>query len=218
MTALTRERTSRSVVVLAVFAVWAGAHLMSLATGPGWLELTTKALLMPSLAVWVLLRRGPRLVVAALLFSAMGDIALEFDDLFMVGMGFFAAAHACYVTFFLRSGAAARLRRRWYIPVAYAVMWVALVALLWSGLGELQIPVAAYSLLLTGTAVFSAGLGWRTGLGGALFFISDGLIALRLAEMPQPPTPSLWIMSTYICAQYLLASGTVRWSDRARES
>jgi len=205
-------------VILAVFAVCAGGHLVTLATGPDWLELTTKALLMPSLAVWVLLRRGPRLVVAALLFSAMGDIALEFDGLFIVGMGFFAAAHVCYVAFFLRAGAAACLRQRWYIPVVYAVVWVALVALLWSGLGELQIPVAAYSLLLTGTAAFSAGLGRRTGLGGALFFMSDGLIALRLADMPQPPMPSLWIMSTYICAQYLLASGGVRWSDRAREN
>ena len=150
------------------------------------------------------------------LFSALGDIALEFDGLFIVGMGFFAAAHVCYVTFFLRSGAAACLRRRWYIAVGYAVVWAALVALLWSGLGELQIPVAAYSLLLTGTAALSAGLGWRTGVGGALFFVSDGLIALRLADLPQPPMPSMWIMSTYIAAQYLLASGTVRWSDRAR--
>jgi uncharacterized membrane protein YhhN len=215
VTAPAREGT-QAAPALAAFAIVAAVHLVSLGTGPHWFELVTKALLIPSLAAWVLLRRGPRLVVAALLFSALGDIALEFDGLFIVGMGFFAAAHICYVTFFLRSGAAARLRRRWYIPVGYAVVWAALIALLWSGLGALQIPVAAYSLLLTGTAALSAGLGWRTGVGGALFFVSDGLIALRLAEMPQPPMPSLWIMSTYILAQYLLASGTVRWSDRAR--
>ncbi len=50
-------------------------------------------------------------------------------------------------------------------------------------------------------------------------FISDGLIALGLAELPQPRLPSLWIMSTYIAAQHLLASGTIRWSEgRAREA
>ncbi len=217
MTAPTRVGTSQGAPALAAFAVVAAAHLVSLVTGPPWLELVTKALLIPTLAAWVLLRRGPRLVIAALAFSALGDIALAFDGLFIVGMGFFAAAHVCYVTFFVRSGAAACLRRRWYIPVGYAAVWLALIALLWSELGSLQIPVAAYSLLLTGTAALSAGLGWRTGVGGALFFVSDGLIALRLAELPQPPMPSLWIMSTYIVAQYLLASGTVRWSDRATE-
>lgn len=123
-------------------------------------------------------------------------------------------SHLCYVTDILRSGAAAGLRRRWYIPVGYAVVWAGLVTAMWSGLGALQVPVAAYSLLLTGTAVTAAGLGWLTGLGGALFFISDGLIAGRLADLPQPPMPSLWIMSTYIAAQYLLASGVLRRLDR----
>ena len=135
-----------------------------------------------------LLRRGPRLVVAALLFSAIGDIALEFDGLFIVGMGFFAAAHVCYVAFFLRSGAAACVRRLWYIPVAYAVVWVALVALLWSGLGDLQIPVAAYSLLLTGTAVSRPGSAWRTGLGGALLHVgwADRATPRRTATAAMP--------------------------------
>jgi len=192
------------------YAVIAVAHLVSLAAGVTWLEWVTKFLLVPTLAVWVLLQRGPRLVIAALALCALGDMALQFDSLFIVGMGMFAAGHACYVTFFLRSGAAAGLRRRWYIPLGYAVVWAGLVTLLWSGLGGLRIPVAAYSLLLTATAVTSAGFGARTGAGGALFFLSDGLISLRLADLPQPPMPGLWIMSTYIVAQYLLASGSLR--------
>jgi uncharacterized membrane protein YhhN len=195
--------------VLWAYAVIAVAHLISLAAGVTWLEWVTKFLLVPTLAVWVVRQRGPRLVVAALVLCALGDMALEFDSLFIAGMGLFAAGHACYVTFFLRSGAAAGLRRRWYIPLGYAVVWAGLIALLWSGLGGLRIPVAAYSLLLTATAVTSAGFGARTGVGGALFFLSDGLISLRLADLAQPPMPGLWIMSTYIVAQYLLASGSL---------
>jgi uncharacterized membrane protein YhhN len=216
MTTPTRSRTRNAGAALAAFALIAAAHLASLAAGVTWLELVTKALLMPSLAAWVVMRGGPRLVVAALLLSALGDIALESDDLFLGGMGFFALAHVCYIALFLRAGAAVCLRRRWYIPIGYAVVWAGFVAVLWPGLGALQIPVAAYSLLLTGTAVTSAGLGWRTGIGGGLFFVSDGLIALHLADLPQPPMPDVWVMTTYIVAQYLLASGAVDWSARQR--
>ena len=200
---------------LAVFAVVAMAHLVSLAAGVTWLEWVTKALLIPSLAVWFAQQRGPRLVLSALILCAAGDVALQFDQLFIVGMGLFAAAHVCYVTYFLRSGAAAGRRRRWFIPVLYGMAWLSLVALLWSGLGALRIPVALYAVLLTGTAVTSAGFSAWTGVGGLLFFISDGLISLRLADLPQPPGPSLWIMSTYIVAQYLLASGVLRHQTRA---
>jgi uncharacterized membrane protein YhhN len=197
---------------LAAFWVIAATHLVSLAAHVTWLEWTSKFLLIPSLTLWVMLRRGPRLIVAALAFSAAGDITLQFDELFIVGMGSFAAAHVCYVTAFVRRSGGAGLRRRRPVLVAYGGVWALLVVLLWPGLGALQIPVAAYSLLLTATAATSACLGLRSGLGGALFFISDGLIALRLAELPQPPMPGLWIMSTYIAAQFLLASSSVRWS------
>jgi uncharacterized membrane protein YhhN len=200
---------------LAVFGVVAVAHLASLAAGVTWLEWVTKALLIPSLAVWFARQGGPRLVLSALILCAAGDIALQFDPLFIAGMGLFAAAHVCYATYFLRSGAAAGLRRRWYIPLAYGLAWLTLVALLWSGLGGLRIPVALYAVLLTGTAVTSAGFSPWTGAGGLLFFVSDGLISLRLADLPQPPGIELWIMSTYIVAQYLLASGVLRHQTRA---
>ncbi len=52
--------------------------------------------------------------------------------------------------------------------------------------------------------------GLTAGLGGALFMLSDTLIATGVAEWPQPPRPDLWIMLTYIAAQFLLATGTLR--------
>jgi hypothetical protein len=75
--------------------------------------------------------------------------------------------------------------------------------------------VAAYSLLLTGTAVTSAWYGTRTGIGGALFLIPDTLIALRLADI-HVWGGALLVMITYIAAQYLLASGVlIRMTIRA---
>lgn len=203
--------------MLGVFILSAIGNLASLVADAGWLEVVTKAMLMPSLAGWAWARGGPRLVVAALLLSAAGDITLGVDGLFIVGMGFFGAAHLCYVTFFVRSGAGAAPRRRWLIVAAYSLLLIVLVVVLWPGLGALRLPVAGYSLLLTATAATSAGYGLRTGIGGALFLISDSLIALGLADLPRPPQPGLWVMSTYIVAQYLLASGVVASPTPAAE-
>ncbi|WP_030924994.1 lysoplasmalogenase [Streptosporangium amethystogenes] len=200
-------------ILLAAFWLCSAVHLVLVAVGEGPMNSVTKALLMPLLAAWVLARRGPRLLVAALLLSWGGDVALEIDGLFLAGMALFAGAHVCYVTCLVREGALRALRRRPAIPVVYGVLWAGMVLLLWPGLGDLRLPVAVYSLLLTATAVTAAGLGPRIGAGGALFLLSDALIAFGLADLPRPPMTGLVIMTTYVAAQYLLASGIV---DRLR--
>ncbi|MEV7012917.1 lysoplasmalogenase [Streptosporangium sp. NPDC051022] len=201
--------------LLAVFWICSVVHLALVAADTGLTASVTKALLMPLLAAWVLAQGGPRLVAAALLLSCGGDVALEIDGFFIAGMALFAGAHVCYVTYFLREGALGGLRRRPVVPAVYAVVWAGLVFLLWPGLGDLRLPVAGYSLLLTATAVTAAGLGPRIGAGGALFLLSDTLIAFDLAGLPLPPMNGLVVMATYIAAQYLLASGIV---DRLRAS
>jgi uncharacterized membrane protein YhhN len=199
--------------MIPLYFVLSAVHLVAVGADVSWLEWATKPLLMPLLALWLFTRNGPRLMVAGLLCSALGDVLLQFDGLFIFGMAAFAAAHVCYVTYFVRSGALAALRRKWWIPAGYLVLWVALVAWLWPGLGTLQIPVAAYSLLLFSTGATSAGFGARTGLGGLLFVLSDSLIALRIADeaaYDRLPLGGVWVMVTYLAAQFLLASGTAR--------
>ena len=133
-------RKSLSAILLAAFAVIAVAHLVSLETGPSWLEWVTKALLIPTLALWAWTRRAPGLIIVGLLFSAGGDITLQAADggqtLFLVGMGLFAAAHVCYVTYFVRNKALATLRRKWWIPAAYTVIWLVLIVVLWPEIGR----------------------------------------------------------------------------------
>ncbi|MGV9777055.1 lysoplasmalogenase [Streptosporangium sp. NPDC003464] len=193
--------------LLTAFWACSALHLLSLVTGLTTVEWVSKALLMPLLAAWLLSRSGPRLVAAGLLASAAGDVALEIDGLFVAGMVCFAVAHVCYVTFFLRGGGGGG--RRWAVLIGYGVLWLVLVAALWPRLGDLRIPVGVYSLILTATAVTSAWHGRRTGAGGALFLLSDGLIALGLAGIDLPLHGPL-VMTTYIAAQYLLASGALR--------
>jgi len=189
-------------LLLAGFACFAVVHLLALFGQQGTLAAWTKPVPILLLAAYAWFTGAPRLLFAGLLFSAGGDVALEFERFFFVGMGLFAVAHLCYVTLFVRH----RRTFRWVVVVGYLVVWLALIALLWSGLDELRVPAALYSLLLTATAASSAGLGLRAGIGGGLFWISDALIAAGLAGWDRLPYQQVWVMSTYFVAQVLFAT------------
>ncbi|MCX5196510.1 lysoplasmalogenase [Streptomyces sp. NBC_00249] len=195
-------------LLLGAFGAAAAADLGSLLADWHLGHVIAKPLLMPLLVAYVLTRRprAPRLLVAALLFGWGGDLALLFDaePAFLAGMGSFAAGHVCYLLLFGRGRTSPAL------GAAYALALVGTVALLWGDLpADLRIPVAGYSLLLTAMAYRSAALGRAAGIGGALFLLSDTLIATGVAEWPQLPRPDFWIMATYLAAQYLLARGAV---------
>ncbi|WP_063772543.1 lysoplasmalogenase [Streptomyces sp. NRRL S-495] len=177
------------------YATTSAAHLGALLTGTPALRHATKPALMPLLAAHSVTRateagrRAPKLLAPALLLSAGGDVLLQLgnDTAFLAGMGSFAAAHVCYVTMFVGQGALTDRRRTMVVAAAYATAWVTMVGRLWPDLGDLRAPVAGYSLLLASTAVASAGLGARGGLGGALFLLSDTLIATKLANHGHVP-------------------------------
>ncbi|MEU6357410.1 lysoplasmalogenase [Streptomyces sp. NPDC047072] len=200
------------------FSAAALADLLSLAVGYDLGHALAKPLLMPLLAAHAAVRGAPRLLVAALLCGWGGDVFLlaDADPAFLAGMASFAAGHVCYVVLFRRHGPP-RARARTLAPVpaitaVYATALVTTVALLWPDLPpDLRVPVAAYSTLLTAMAYTAATrTGLVPGLGGVLFLLSDTLIATGVADWPQLPRPDLWIMLTYIAAQFLLVTGTLR--------
>ncbi|MGJ7416331.1 lysoplasmalogenase [Streptomyces cinereoruber] len=196
---------SRALLVALGIAV--AVDLVSLLAGAELGHRIAKPLLMPLLAAYAATKGAPKLLVVALLFGWGGDVFLlsDADWAFLVGMGSFAAGHVCYLVLF------GRRRTSPALGALYAVALVGTVALLWPDLpAELRIPVAGYSLLLTAMAYRASSLGLLAGLGGALFLLSDTLIATGVAEWPQPPAPDFWIMLTYLAAQCLLATGALR--------
>ena len=198
--------------LLVSFGAMAAADLVSLAVGLGAGHALTKPLLMPLLAAHAAARGAPRLLVAALLFGWGGDTLLLFDTdpAFLAGMASFAAGHVCYLALFK---GAPRARGGW-LAVAYVIALAITVTLLWPDLpAGLRIPVAAYSLLLTAMAYGATRLGFLTGVGGALFMVSDTLIATSVADWPQLPGPDFWVMLTYVAAQFLLVKGVLRDGD-----
>jgi uncharacterized membrane protein YhhN len=182
---------------------WASAtiHLVAVAFDLRALRMISKAALMPSLAAWVRAQEGPPLLVAALLASALGDVLLEIN-LLLPAIGLFALAHACYIAEFSRGTKSRSL----LVPLAYAALAMAVMILLWPGLGPYRGPVAAYAGMLTGTAVTSLWYSGRTGLGGALFLASDSLIAANLAGYDFPFRAYL-LKVAYGAGQYQMARG-----------
>lgn len=189
--------------ILAGFAIAAVVHLSLNAADIGPWDSITKCLLAPLLIGWVLEQRGPRLLVAALAFCFAGDLLLELEDMFIVGMAAFAAAHVCFIGFFVQRGAGAALRARPAIVGVYVVAAVVVVAWAWGGLDAgLRPVIPVYAALLVGTASTALAVDVRAGVGGALFLVSDGIIALAEAGRfdPAATLTGLAIMVLYIGA------------------
>jgi uncharacterized membrane protein YhhN len=201
------------------FGVVAVVHLVLNAADASPWDSITKCLLAPLLALWVVQLGGPRLLVLALIFCLGGDLFLEIEDLFVVGMASFAAAHVCFITFFVRRGALPRLRARPWALLAYLAGAVAMVVWAWDGFEADVLPfVPVYALLLVGTAATALALDGRAGLGGLLFLVSDAFIAL--GEAGRFDKDATWhgllIMSLYILAIFFLSAGILNREVRAR--
>jgi uncharacterized membrane protein YhhN len=191
-------------VVIILFALFSVANIVASGFGENTVDTVTKPFLLSLLALWLWLTYRHWGLITALLFSLAGDVAIGIN--FEAGMAFFFCAHIAYIVTFFKAGSRPKIAA----IGAYGIVLVCMLAWLWNPLGAMAIPMTVYALALTSTAVFASGLGWRTGLGGALFLISDLLIAIRTAEVADIPAQGAWVMLTYCAAQYLLATGLVR--------
>lgn len=205
---------------LPAFVLVSALNLVFEAAGPRLGFDLTKPLLVPLLAA-AMLARGratPPLLLGALLGSFVGDTMLLFSgNWFLVGMAGFAVTHVCYIRFFVLGGALRNRRRVLPAALLYGVLWVVLITLLWPDLASsMRIPVACYSLLLASMATCAAVAGRRTRIGGALFLVSDTMIAGGIAHWHMPTGTGFMVMATYIIAQYLLATGCMTIAGQAR--
>ena len=192
------------------FGVVAVVHLVLNAVDASPWDSITKCLLAPLLLAWVIEQKGPRLLVAALVFCFFGDLFLELEDLFIVGMAAFALGHICFIRFFISRGAIGQLKRKPWILAIYVLAGIAMIAYGWSGLEDgLKPVVPIYAALLVGTAATSLATDLRAGLGGLLFLISDGVILLGEADRIDKDAvgSGLAIMALYIAAIFFLTTG-----------
>lgn len=213
-----------AVVLMAATLV---AALLAIASAPWalaqpWLNFAFK----PMATILIIIQAWPRgantpvlrrWLLAGLMLSLAGDVALLWPAQgFLAGLASFLLAHLAYLTAFTR---VQRLAARIGPFVVYAVVAGGVLTVLWPGVpSPLRGPVLAYVLCLSAMAA-QAGVLWRAAptdpaarrmaLGGALFVISDALLAVNRFAVPLP-LASLFILVPYWAAQACIASGLAR--------
>lgn len=206
------------------FALIAVAHLAALAAD--WREAAsvTQIAAMPVLALALVpAARQPgadsrlvRWTLLALGFSWLGDTVPRFlagDAAFVAMVGGFLLAQLAYIAAFAPRWRTSMLAAHRVRLVPYAALFVALVVSCLPHAGALAPLVTGYGITLVSMAILASGINRYAWIGGALFFVSDGLIALRTFAPSWPlagTAESLTIMTTYFAAQALLVAGVLR--------
>lgn len=170
------------------------------------------ALLLAGAAVVHPIIRERRWLMAALVFSAIGDVLLAipwWTLSFVLGLGSFLLAHLCYLGALVPL--AARSRPRLLAVAATCAACVALLVWFWPGLARenLTLPVVVYIVVL-GAMVCAALLArlptaW-TAVGAVCFAVSDALIGIGRFVLGNEAlaVPVWW---TYAAAQILITAG-----------
>jgi uncharacterized membrane protein YhhN len=211
------QRTRAATVLFAALPVVALVHVIALASGQEWLSLLTKPFIMLVLALallWSIRRLTAAAITAlvAILCSWLGDVALMVPGelAFGVGILLFMLAQAGYVLLFVR-----HLRTRNRPPVwalVYLVWLVAGIALLsQQDMGALYPAVVLYAVVIGAMAASSTMTTPTIALGGALFLVSDSLIALDRFV----PAVSIWAADEIIMASYAAGQGLIVWGVAA---
>lgn len=212
---------------LVAYVVVGGLNVIGEATGRAVLAQVTKPLIILTLIAFTVVRRrrtwdAPMSWFSAGLVAALaGDLVLSIDTAggLVAGLVAFAAMQVLYAIAFL-SVPGPGLVRAWKITLLpYALIVIGLNVAISSGVGDLRIPVLAYSLLLgtMGLAALDLVLrlprrdAWRVTYGALLFIASDGLMAItRFGSVESSRLSSSVVMATYIAAQGLIVAGFVR--------
>ena len=211
-------------LLLIAYAAVAAAAIASHLAWPG--QFWPYALLKPLATVLVIAiawgrgARGDarrRAILAGLGLSLLGDVALLWPQQgFLPGLVAFLLAHLAYLWAFTRGQ---RLAAKPLPFAAYALVAAGVLTWLWPGVpAGLRLPVLAYVLALAVMAA-QAGSAWlaqRDGpagparlaglaaAGGALFMLSDALLAVNRFHSPLP-LAGLWILASYWAVQGLIA-------------
>jgi uncharacterized membrane protein YhhN len=204
----------------APYLLVAALHLLAQAAGRDVLAATTQVLLMPALALVLLGSAQPRtritrLTAGALLFSWLGDSVprlLDGDAAFGAMLGCFLVAQVFFIRAFLpyAGRSVLRTRRAWLTPYVVALLVLLLVCA--PAAGVLAPAVVVYGVCLAATGATATGVNALTWAGGAVFMVSDSLIALDAFEVWTQPGHDVWVMATYCVAQLLLVLGVLRQS------
>ena len=142
--------------------------------------------------------------LAGLVLSFFGDLFLLFPWGFLPGLGSFLWAHVFYIISF-RKKLQNHIWKFW--PIILGIYATILLVFLFPYLKEMKIPVLIYALVIS-TMMYNAIKTHNRNLiiGALLFLISDTLLSINLFLQPLMIL-NLFVMTTYILAQWFLVKG-----------
>lgn len=164
------------------------------------------------------------ILLSGILFSLLGDVLLMFEGetLFLAGLGSFLVAQVLYAILFWKMGSRPHGTIQTRLLSLGALVYLGLFIFYLEPLvGDFFIPVVLYAIAITTMMMFGIGLKGEIGgtaanliLLGAVFFVgSDSILAI--AKFANPFEGSrLFVMGTYIIAQYGIVFGIIR-AERA---
>ena len=174
------------------------------------------------LQTWLVRSDLKKWIIAALLFSWLGDVLLMFEEdnslFFLLGLSTFLAAHIFYILFFHFIRVRENLKSRWYLLLIVAAYYIAFIALLSPFLGEMKLPVRIYAVVISFMFMLAMhmlfiknrNVGLSMMMGALLFVISDSVLAMNKFYQPFEMA-SMLVMVTYGLAQLFMTEGAIRY-------
>jgi uncharacterized membrane protein YhhN len=165
--------------------------------------------------------RSPTFILA-LTFCLAGDIFLMNAEYFIPGLVSFLIGHVLYIFAYRQhqneedvDSLRGLQRARLAFPIILAGS--GLVVVLYPVLGDLRIPVIIYAAVITAmvlVALFRYGRTssesfWLVFFGAVCFMVSDAVLAFNKFLTPVE-NAGLYIMSTYMAAQFLIVQGILK--------
>ena len=160
-------------------------------------------------------------VVLALGFSWIGDILLLFEYqsalYFILGLSSFLIAHLFYIHVFHSIRSQQHIPVQAFLLIPVAIYYGMLIGLLYSHLGDMQLPVYVYGLVICAMLFMALHLysitvnhaGGLFILGALLFILSDSVLAIN-KFYTSFHNAGIIIMLSYGLAQWCITEGAIR--------
>lgn len=171
------------------------------------------------------------LILAALIFSWLGDVFLLFDKIeksyFIYGLSSFLLAHLSYIFYFwfMRKINGVRKLPNIFLLTGIVIYVSIFLAVLAANVNNLFIPLSVYALVISVMLIASLSAfdlkeniyGKICVAGTFLFVVSDSVLAINRFVAPLPLAP-FFIMLTYAAAQFLITEGSLRNLKKTAEN
>lgn len=165
-------------------------------------------------------------IIAALLFSWLGDVLLMLQDdnslFFLSGLSAFLVAHVFYILFFHFIRLIENVKSRWWLVLIVALYYLILISLLSPNLGDMKLPVRIYAVVISFMFMLAMHMLFiknkNTGLllmtGALLFVLSDSILAINKFYQSFE-IAGVVVMLTYGLAQLFITEGAIRYISSA---